>query len=89
MDLKAMHYMNSDGATVSEDDLILCRSDGGDGGWSLHAPDATDEQIASGDEPPLACGPADMDEDTGYWSRPNCEDYQAAFKELLTRQRAA
>lgn len=29
--------------------FVLCRSDDGHGGWSLHAPGSTNEQIASGD----------------------------------------
>jgi hypothetical protein len=57
------------------DDLVLCESDTGDGGWSLHAPGSTDEQIASGDAPYLASG-------TG--GAPN---YRAALAEL--RRRAA
>jgi hypothetical protein len=28
-------------------------------GWSIHAPDATDDAIASGEAPPLASGPWD------------------------------
>jgi hypothetical protein len=43
--------------------LILVRSDAGDGGWSLHAPWATADQIASGDEPPLQGGTADYTSD--------------------------
>lgn len=81
-------YANIDGKVVAVDDLVLCRSDTGDGGWSLHAPGSTDEQIASGDEPYLVSGPADWDEKTGDWSRPNYDDYQAAIKELRARQEA-
>jgi hypothetical protein len=58
--------------------LVLCRSDNGDGGWSLHAPGSTDEQIACGDAPYLASGPAEIDEQTGEWNRPNAEDYATA-----------
>jgi len=39
--------------------LILCRSDAGDGGWSLHPPGTTDEAIASGDAHILASGEAE------------------------------
>lgn len=65
-------------------DLVLCRSDCGDGGWSLHAPWATDDQIACGDEPPLADGPAEWH---GEWSRPNRLDYQQAFNALSARDK--
>jgi hypothetical protein len=36
--------------------LVLCLSDLGDGGWSLHAPDSTDADIAEGIAPALASG---------------------------------
>lgn len=66
-------------------DLILCRSDKGDGGWSLHAPWATDEQIAMGEEPPLLCGEAEaIDQE---WNRPNELDRQMAFNVLSARDR--
>jgi hypothetical protein len=58
------------------DDFVLVRSDAGDGGWSLYAPNATDEQIASGDEPPLSSGEAELED--GEWDRPNAEDYDIA-----------
>jgi hypothetical protein len=67
------------------EDLVLCRSDTGDGGWSLHAPGSTDEQIASGDAPYLVSGPAEMDDETGEWSRPDLADYRAALTELSGR----
>lgn len=60
-----------------ESDLILVRSDSGDGGWSLHAPDATDEDIASGDAPYLLSGEAEAID--GGWGRPNESDYAEAF----------
>jgi hypothetical protein len=63
-------------------DLVLCRSDHGDGGWSLHAPGATDAEIASGDAPYLACGEAEWDEERGDWNRPNEADYEAAHAAL-------
>jgi hypothetical protein len=61
--------------------LVLCRSDMGDGGWSLHAPGSTDEQIASGDAPPLVSGDSEKDDD-GKWVRPNADDYLAAVSAL-------
>jgi len=59
--------------------FILCRSDTGDGGWSLHPPGTTDEEIAEGDAAILACGEADWDAEKGDWNRPNYEDYWQAF----------
>ncbi len=53
--------------------FVLCRSDHGDGGWSLHAPGATDEAIACGDAPPIISGPSEWDK--GDWDRPNAADY--------------
>ena len=41
-------------------DLILCRSDAGDGGWSLHPHGTTDEAIASGDARILASGSQEL-----------------------------
>ena len=58
--------------------LILVRSDLGDGGWSLHAPGTTDEQIAEG-HGILLSGTANWD--TG-WDRPNEADYAAAEQSL-------
>ena len=57
--------------------LVLCRSDAGDGGWSLHAPGSTDEDIATGDAPPLTSGPSGKNR-LGQWLRPNARDYAAA-----------
>lgn len=34
--------------------FVVCESVDG---WSLHAPDSTDEEIACGDAPPLVSGP--------------------------------
>ena len=42
---------------VSED-LIRCRSDCGDGGWSLYAPNVVDEDIGDGTAALLICGGA-------------------------------
>lgn len=65
--------------------LVLCRSDQGDGGWSLHAPWATDQQIADGDAPYLASGEAEFD--GADWSRPNETDYQQALNVLSARDK--
>ena len=56
--------------------LVLCRSDCGDGGWSLHPAGSTDEQIASGDAPVLVSGTAQWVD--GDWDRPNAQDYASA-----------
>jgi hypothetical protein len=61
-------------------DLVLVRSDKGDGGWSLHAPGSTDEAIRCGEAPYLACGEAKMK--NGKWTRPNAQDYQIARSRL-------
>ena len=37
-------------------DFVICRSDFGDGGWSLHAPGSSDEDIAEGRALPLITG---------------------------------
>ncbi len=58
--------------------LVLCRSDQGDGGWSLHPPGSTDEAIAMGEAPVLASGPAEWDGASDDWDRPNEADYAAA-----------
>jgi hypothetical protein len=58
------------------DDLVLVRSDAGDGGWSLHAPGSTEEAIASGDATYLESGEAEMQD--GEWSRPDARDYRQA-----------
>jgi hypothetical protein len=58
-------------------DLILTRSDEGDGGWSLHPAGTTDEQIASGEVLPLLTGEAERDDD-GEWSAPTAADYAEA-----------
>jgi hypothetical protein len=68
------------------DQLILCRSDTGDGGWSLHAPWATDEQIATGEELYLTNGPAERTPD-GDWDRPNQADRRAAMNILSMRDK--
>ncbi len=69
--------------------LILVRSDAGDGRWSLYVPDATNRQIASGEAPPLASGPAEWDADADEWNRPNAADYVAALAALAESAQAA
>jgi hypothetical protein len=62
--------------------LTLCRSDNGDGGWSLHAPGATDEEIRNGDAPAILSGDAEWVWSgawaDGQWDRPDAEDYARA-----------
>ncbi|CAB4144377.1 hypothetical protein UFOVP469_27 [uncultured Caudovirales phage] len=58
-------------------DFVLVRSDSGDGGWSLHAPGSTDEDIATGEAPALTSGPSGKNRG-GKWLRPNARDYAAA-----------
>jgi hypothetical protein len=58
--------------------FVLCRSDQGDGGWSLHPSGSTAEEIALGEAPVLVSGPAQWDEATDDWDRPNEADYAAA-----------
>lgn len=73
-------------------DLVLVRSDTGDGGWSLHPPGSTNEAIAKGDEPTLMSCPAqkivnynDFQRDyEGEWDRPNQEDYDHAWRMCLS-----
>jgi hypothetical protein len=72
----------ADGATETGDrtmskTMILCRSDAGDGGWSLYPPGTTDDDIASGNVLPLLTGEAERDEDGG-WSAPTDADYERA-----------
>ena len=59
--------------------LILVRSDMGDGGWSLHAPGSSDEDIAEGVARALASGTAAMDAD-GEWDAPTEADYVEAIR---------
>jgi hypothetical protein len=65
---------------ITANDLVLCRSDEGDGGWSLHAPGSTNNIIATGNAPYLMSGPAT--ETKNGWDRPNAADYRAALAEL-------
>ena len=57
-------------------DFILTRSDQGDGGWSLHAPGSTDEDIATGEAAALVTGVSRKR--AGKWMRPNARDYADA-----------
>ena len=66
----------SDVLIQRQGDLVLVRSDTGDGGWSLHPAGSTDEQIASGDAPVLVSGTAQWVD--GDWDRPNAQDYARA-----------
>lgn len=59
-------------------DFVRCDSDMGDGGWSLHAPDSTDEDIAEGTAPALVSG-------TGRITR---EDYDLARAQMDRPARA-
>jgi len=64
---------------VTIDDLVLCRSDAGDGGWSLHAPESTDDEIAEGTTDVILAGDAKQNED-GSWSRPTRADRERALQ---------
>jgi hypothetical protein len=61
--------------------LILVGSDQGDAAWSLHAPWATADQIAGGDDPPLQSGTTDFTWD-GKWAGPDRFDYARAMDVL-------
>jgi hypothetical protein len=60
--------------------FVLCRSDQGDGGWSLHAPGSSDNDIATGDAPYITSGPAEWDEEQQDWDRPNAADYEEVVR---------
>lgn len=63
--------------------LCLLRSDVGDGGWSLHTTDQIADSDASGEPPEvLLSGPAQWDEASEDWSRPNTEDVAAAMAKI-------
>lgn len=66
--------------TYNPADLILVRSDNGDGGWSLHPPMSTDDAIANGLAPILAEGEANRIDNE--WDRPNDDDYELAMSKL-------
>jgi hypothetical protein len=67
--------------------MVLCRSDAGDGGWSLYPPGTTDDDIASGDVLPLLTGEAERDED-GEWDAPTDADYERVAAVLAARASA-
>jgi hypothetical protein len=78
--LKLLGHVSAEdreGARWARANLVLARSDAGDGGWSLHAPGSTDRQIAEGEARVLASGEAEMGAD-GEWSAPTDADYLAA-----------
>lgn len=67
--------------------LEMIRSDTGDGGWSLHAPEMEDEDGLS---PALASGEAEWigtEADYNDWSRPDQADYDAAQATRLATAR--
>lgn len=53
--------------TYTPSDMVLCESADG---WSLHAPESTDEDIASGDAPYILSGEGE----------PTPADYEKAFR---------
>ena len=55
-------------------ELVLVRSDMGDGGWSLHTHADKDGSDA------LEYGPAEMV--NGEWNRPNADDYREAMSSI-------
>lgn len=67
--------------------LVLVRSDTGDGGWSLHPPGSTDEQIADGSAPALLTGKAECDPDLGRWTGPTVSEYAEAMQLLIDNPR--
>ncbi len=56
-------------------DLVVCYSDAGDGGWSLHAPGSTDDEIAEGTARVLVSGTGPI----------TADDYAAARRMLYGR----
>lgn len=74
-------------ATDTLPKLVLTRSDQGDGGWSLHPPGTTNDQIASGDVAPLATGTSLPSTVAGKkWARPHAQDYTDAYRSLLNEE---
>jgi hypothetical protein len=67
--------------------IVLCRSDNGDGGWSLYPPGTTDEEIRSGKVLPLLSGEAELADD-GEWDAPTAFDYARAAAILAATARA-
>ena len=66
-------------------ELVLVRSDHGDGGWSLHDPDATQDAQDCGDDI-LLTGTATWDDGDNTWDRPTVDDYRAARCVLAQRR---
>jgi hypothetical protein len=63
--------------------LVLVRSTTGDGGWSLHTPEAIAEADANDDLPEvLLSGPAEWDNGAEDWNRPNADDCAAAMAKI-------
>jgi hypothetical protein len=74
-------YAKKAASALKAEDLVVVRSDTGDGGWSLHTPQAIADAKAQDDLPlVLTYGEAAWDEATETWSRPNAEDYAKALK---------
>src|SRR5690606_33239462 len=61
------HYVAMQAGDYTAADLVLCQSPDG---WSFHAPESTDEEIASGDARYILTGPG----------RPTSEDRERAFR---------
>jgi hypothetical protein len=81
------HNSREEGEMGDVTRMVLCRSDAGDGGWSLHPPGTTDDEIASGDARILASGDAERTTD-GHWSRPDPADYlraEMAYRRITSR----
>lgn len=63
--------------------LVLIRSDTGDGGWSLHTPQALADADANGDVPEvLLSGAAEWDFERDDWDRPARADCDAAMAKI-------
>ena len=68
-------------------DLVLVRSDTGDGGWSLHTRAQIEEAERLDDVPEMILsGPSAWTSETedarGHWSRPDNADYDEALSIL-------
>lgn len=63
--------------------LVLVRSTSGDGGWSLHTPEAIADADASGDVPEvLLSGPSEWDFERDDWDRPTRANCEAAMSKI-------
>jgi hypothetical protein len=72
---------NTDRQQYEMGELVLVRSDTGDGGWSLHAHTPTpgsDIGVSGFDPNPILTGPAELVDDE--WNKPNAEDYREAMR---------